>query len=113
MAKKIFVAGLPYSVSDEQLKTMFSQFGEVDSAKIITDRDTGRSKGFGFVEMSSDNDCVNAITSLNNTQFEGRSLIVKEARPKEESSRNSFNSSFKSRSAPFGSRNRGGSNRKY
>lgn len=112
MAKKIFVAGLAYSVSDEQLGELFSQFGQVESAKVIIDHDTGRSKGFGFVEMSSDQECMNAISSLHETQYEGRSLQVKEARPKGGTPNN--NSSFGSRNNSYNNnKGRGGSNRRY
>ena len=114
MAKKVFVAGLDYAVSDEQLETLFSQFGTVESAKVIIDHDTGRSKGFGFVEMSSDAECASAITSLNDTQYEGRMLSVKEAKPKGGTPNNNYNSSFNSRNNSYGNKNRGsGSGRRY
>lgn len=112
MAKKLFVAGLDFGVTDEQLGELFSQFGNVESAKVIIDHDTGRSKGFGFVEMSSEKECSSAIASLNETQFEGRSLTVKEARPKGGTPHNNFNSSFKSRNS-FGNKSRGSSKRRY
>jgi RNA recognition motif-containing protein len=81
MGKKLYVGNLPYSVTDQVLVDSFSQVGTVASAKVITDRDTGRSKGFGFVEMSSDEEAQNAITQFNGADYEGRSLTVNEARP--------------------------------
>lgn len=81
MASKIYVGNLPFSATNEQLNEMFSKFGEVASAKIITDRDTGRSKGFGFVEMNSGAD--SAIEKLNGSDMGGRNLVVNEARPME------------------------------
>ena len=84
MAKNLFVAGLPYSVTDSELNDMFAQFGAVSSAKVITDRDTGQSKGFGFVEMQNDNEADEAISKLNDTEVGGRKLAVSLARPREE-----------------------------
>ena len=84
MGKKLYVGNLSYNITDRELEQMFSQFGTVDSAKVIMDRDTGRSKGFGFVEMSSDSEAQSAISALNGKEFEGRSLTVNEARPKED-----------------------------
>lgn len=81
MGNKLYVGNLPYSATSESLENYFSQAGNVSSAKIITDRESGRSKGFGFVEMSSDNEAVEAIEKLNNTQFEGRTIRISEARP--------------------------------
>ena len=83
MAKKLYVGNLPYSASTEELADAFSQFGAVDSVRIITDRDTGRSKGFAFVEMASDDDAVNAIEKMNGATYNGRALTVNEARPME------------------------------
>ena len=80
----IFVAGLNYSTSEDQLRDLFEQYGGVDSVKIIMDRETGRSKGFGFVEMEDDDAAREAIENLNEFDFEGRSITVKEARPREE-----------------------------
>jgi RNA recognition motif-containing protein len=84
-SKKLYVGGLPYSVSDGQLSELFSPHGTVDSARVITDRMTGRSKGFGFVEMSSQEEAESAIQSLNGTDLEGRSITVNEAKPRESS----------------------------
>lgn len=81
MGKKLYVGNLPFSATDDSLMEVFSQAGQVESAKIITDRDTGRSKGFGFVEMSTDEEAQQAITKFNGVDFEGRSLTVNEARP--------------------------------
>src|SRR3954470_17935955 len=81
MGKKLYVGNLPYSVTDQVLLDSFSQVGTVTSAKVITDRETGRSKGFGFVEMSTDEEAANAITQFNGADYEGRSLNVNEARP--------------------------------
>jgi len=82
MNKKLFVGGLPYATTDEELRTHFAQAGNVLSAQIVMDRMTGRSKGFGFVEMESDEEATKAIETLNGTDFGGRSLAVNEARPK-------------------------------
>ena len=82
-SNKLYVGGLPYSVSDGQLSELFSPHGTVDSARVISDRDTGRSKGFGFVEMSDQSEAEAAIEALNGTDLEGRSLTVNEAKPRE------------------------------
>lgn len=81
MAKRIFVGNLPYKVTEETLREAFAQIGEVQSVKIITESGTGRSKGFGFVEMSSDEDADKAISSLHGTTLLDRSITVNEARP--------------------------------
>lgn len=83
MAKKLYVGGVPYSSTDASLKDAFSKAGNVVSATIIMDRMTGRSKGFGFVEMESDADAAAAIDMWNGKEFEGRNLTVNEARPME------------------------------
>ena len=83
MGNKIYVGNLPFSATSESLNEMFSKFGTVDSAKIVMDRDTGRSKGFGFVEMSSGDEASAAIEKLNGSDHGGRSLVVNEARPME------------------------------
>lgn len=83
MAKKLYVGGLPYSTTDAELKDAFAQAGDVASATIIMDKMTGRSKGFGFVEMSNDDDAQKAIDMFNGKDFGGRSLTVNEARPLE------------------------------
>lgn len=84
MRRKLYVGNLPYSVRDSDLQDMFSAHGTVDSAQVIMDRDTGRSKGFGFVEMSTDQEAQEAISALNGREVDGRSLTVNEARPREE-----------------------------
>lgn len=81
MGKKLYVGNLPFKVDDAMLQSEFAKFGSVDSAKVITDRDTGRSKGFGFVEMSNDDEADQAISKMNGQQLEGRAINVSEARP--------------------------------
>jgi cold-inducible RNA-binding protein len=81
MSKKLYVGNLPYSATDQSLTDTFSQFGTVESAKVIMDRDSGRSKGFAFVEMSSPAEAQASISSLNGTQLEGRAMTVSEAKP--------------------------------
>ena len=86
MSKKIYVGNLPYSVTDSTLESNFAEFGSVSSAKVMMDRETGRSKGFGFVEMASAEVAQAAITGLNGMSVDGRSIVVNLARPREESS---------------------------
>jgi len=83
MGRKLYVGNLAYGITDGDLEKMFEPFGTVQSAQVIMDRDTGRSKGFGFVEMGTDAEAQAAITGLNGKQVEGRALTVNEARPKE------------------------------
>lgn len=83
MGKKLYVGNLPFSANDADLQSIFAEAGTVTSARVITDRDTGRSKGFGFVEMSTDEEANKAITMFNGGQFEGRSITVAEAKPQE------------------------------
>ena len=83
MGNKLYVGNLPYSVRDSDLEQAFGQFGAVTSAKVLMDRDTGRSKGFGFVEMGSDADAQAAISGMNGQPLGGRSVVVNEARPME------------------------------
>ena len=85
MSKKLYVGNLSYSVNNAGLSQLFSQFGTVTSAEVISDRATARSKGFGFVEMSSDDEAAAAINALNGKEYDGRPLTVNEARPREES----------------------------
>lgn len=82
MGRKLYVGNLPYSATEEMLRETFSQCGDVDSTTMITDRETGQSKGFGFVEMSRDSEAQKAIQELNGTTIEGREIKVNEARPK-------------------------------
>ncbi len=84
MGKKLYVGNLPYSVRDGDLEQAFGQFGAVTSAKVMMERDTGRSKGFGFVEMGSDEEAQSAINGMNGQPLGGRSVVVNEARPMEE-----------------------------
>jgi len=84
MAMKLYVGNLSYSVTSESLEQLFAQYGEVRSAQVIQDRDTGRSKGFGFVEMADDNAARDAINALHDKEHDGRPLTVNEARPREE-----------------------------
>ncbi len=83
MSQKIYVGNLGYSVSNDTLSAKFAQYGSVRSAKVIMDRDTNRSKGFGFVEMSTSLEAANAISALNGTEFDGRQMNVSEAKPME------------------------------
>jgi RNA recognition motif-containing protein len=87
MGKKLYVGNLAYSVGDSELQQIFEAHGSVQSAQVIMDRDTGRSKGFGFVEMGSDQEAQAAISALNGKEVEGRALTVNEARPKTEGGR--------------------------
>ena len=83
MGSKIYVGGLPYSTTEQQLSDLFAVHGAVASSRIITDKFTGQSRGFGFVEMSSESEAQAAITALNGTELGGRTLTVNEARPQE------------------------------
>ena len=90
MSSKIYVGGLPYATTDAQLQDLFSAHGTVESARVITDKFTGRSRGFGFVEMADSGEAQKAIQALNGTDFEGRNLTVNEARPQERRSGGGF-----------------------
>lgn len=90
MATKLFVGSLSWGVKDDQLNDFFSTVGTVVSATVITDRDSGRSKGYGFVEMSSDEEAKKAIDELNGKDLDGRPVTVNEARPREERPRNNY-----------------------
>src|SRR5437870_4932090 len=83
MTNKLYVGGLSYGTTDKQLEDLFAAHGTVESARVITDKFTGRSKGFGFVEMSSGAEAQSAIQALNGTEFDGRNITVNEARPQE------------------------------
>lgn len=87
MGRKLYVGNLAFSVTEEALSEKMSEFGTVESVKIITDRDSGQSKGFGFVEMASDSEANSVIDALNGTSFNGRPLRVNEARPQERTPR--------------------------
>jgi RNA recognition motif-containing protein len=80
VSTKLFVGSLPWSINDEELKETFEKHGTVVSAKVITDRDTHRSRGFGFVEMESSSDASNAMRALNNSELDGRNIVVNEAK---------------------------------
>ena len=86
MGRKLYVGNLPYSVTEDSLSEKFAEFGRVESTKLITDRDTGRSKGFGFIEMSSDAEARAAIDKLNGVDYDGRPMKVNEAKPQEKRS---------------------------
>ena len=92
MATKLFVGSLSWGVNDDMLNEFFAQAGTVTSAKVIVDRDSGRSKGFGFVEMSSDDEAKKAVDELNGKELDGRAINVSEARPREERPRRDFGS---------------------
>lgn len=81
MEKRLYVGGLPYSTTEESLSALFAQAGKVESVKVIVDKMTGRSRGFGFVEMSTEDESKKAIEMFNGKEFEGRTLTVNEARP--------------------------------
>jgi RNA recognition motif-containing protein len=83
MGNKLYVGGLPFSVTEDRLQEIFSAHGSVESSKVISDKFTGQSRGFGFVEMSSGSEAKKAIESLNGTQLDGRTLTVNEAKPME------------------------------
>ena len=100
MSSKIYVGNLPYSVTDATLESNFSEFGSVTSAKVMMDRDTGRSKGFGFVEMASADACQAAITALNGMSVDGRSIIMNLARPREEGRSSGGNGEFRANNRP-------------
>ena len=82
--KKLYVGGLPYSISDRSLEDLFAEHGTVESARVITDRMSGRSRGFGFVEMDDDAQAKAAIDGLNGTELDGRTITVNEARPRKD-----------------------------
>ncbi len=90
MATKLFVGSLSWGVNDDQLRDFFAQVGTVVSATVIMDRDSGRSKGFGFVEMSSDDEAKKAVEELNGKELDGRTVTVSEARPRDERPRNNY-----------------------
>lgn len=110
MATKLYVGGLPYSTQEDSLKEYFAQAGSVVSAVIIMDKMSGRSKGFGFVEMSSDEEAQKAVEMFNDKEFEGRKLTVNEARPME--ARPPRSGGFSGGNGGYGNRG-GGSRREY
>lgn len=90
MAKNLYVGGLPYSTTEDELREFFSSAGTVESAAVITDKFSGRSKGFGFVEMATDEEAQKAVETLNGTELGGRNIVVNEARPKREDNRGGY-----------------------
>ena len=102
----IFIAGLSYNVNDTDLSSLFEEYGTISSAKVIMDRDSGRSKGFGFVEMENTEEANKAISELNGAEYDGRTISVSEARPRQERSNNSYGNNR-------GGFNRGGYNNRY
>jgi len=114
MSKRIYVGGLPFSSNDEQLSAVFAAHGSVTSAKVITDKFSGQSRGFGFVEMANDEEAMAAIEKLNGSDMEGRKLTVNEARPMEArdgGSRGGFGGGRGGNRGGSGGGNRGGGNR--
>ena len=106
--KKLYVGSLPYTTTEEELHEIFSPYGEVISVRIISDRMTGRSKGFGFVEMESDDGAQSAVSQLDGQEYEGRSLRVSEAKPQPERSGGGFGGGGGGRGGFGGGGNRGG-----
>jgi cold-inducible RNA-binding protein len=104
MAHKLFVGGLPFSTSDDRLREVFSQAGQVESAVVVTDRDTGRSRGFGFVEMATSEEADQAVQKLNGKDLDGRQLKVERAKASEGGARRSFGGGGGSRGGFGGSR---------
>lgn len=100
MSKRIYVGGLPYSATDQQLEDLFSPFGQINEIHVITDKYTGQARGFAFVEMVNDDEANRAIQQLNGTEMSGRTLVVNEARERQETRG--------SRPSSYGNRSRGG-----
>jgi RNA recognition motif-containing protein len=96
MATKLYIGGLAYSVTEQELEALFAEYGKVISSAVIKDRDSGQSKGFGFIEMADDTEAKAAMAALNGKDFNGRSIMVNEARPQEDrrSSGGSFRKSY-------------------
>jgi RNA recognition motif-containing protein len=106
MTRKLYVGNLPYSVNEDMLRELFGQAGEIASVNIITDRDTGRSKGFGFVEMATEEEAQEAIKRFNGYSLDNRPLTVNEARPREERPSGGGGRRYDDRRGGSGSRNR-------
>ena len=113
MAKKLFVGGLPWATTSDDLKQLFTPHGNVTSANVITDKMTGRSRGFGFVEFESDAEAEAAIAALDGKEYEGRTLMVKEARPMEDRPKRSFNDRGGNRGGGYGGGSGGGNRGGY
>ena len=107
MEKKLYVGNISYNTTEDELKELFSRCGEVSSVKIITDPYTGRAKGFGFVEMATEEDAKKAIVELNGTMSADRTLTVAEARPQQQRERRSFGGGGRGREGFGGGRGRG------
>ena len=107
----IFVGSLPFSIEEADLRESFEAYGTVDSVKIITDKFTGRSKGFGFIEMSNDEEAQKAIDELNGASVDGRAIVVNKSEPKPEGERRSFNNNRPSGGGYGGGNSRGGDSR--
>lgn len=103
MGKKLYVGSIPFQASEDAIRELFSAIGEVESVKIITDAQTGQSKGFGFVEMSTEEDAGKAVSELNGTSFMERTIVVNEARPQQPRERGGFG-----RGGGYSDRGRGG-----
>lgn len=113
MGKKLYVGNLPFSATDQILSDTFSQCGTVESAKIITDRDTGRSKGFGFVEMSTETEAADAISKFNGADYDGRAMTVNEAKPMAPRENRGGGGGFGGGNRDRGSFGRGGRGNRY
>jgi cold-inducible RNA-binding protein len=109
--KNIFVGNLSFGSTEDSIRALFEQYGTVDRVSVITDRDTGRAKGFGFVEMSNDSEADQAINALNGRELDGRNLTINEARPKEE--RGGGGGGFRQRGAGGGGGGRGRGNSRW
>ncbi len=114
MGKKLYVGNLPFSVDDDKLKEVFSEFGEIEEANVIMDRQSGRSKGFGFVTFASDESADKALADMNDKEVEGRKIRVSEAKPMEERSDSDRpRRSFGDRGGGFGNRGGGSGGRSF
>lgn len=116
--KNIFVSNLSFRINDDDLKQAFADYGDVNSAKVIKDNFSGRSRGFGFVEMTNDEEADKAITELNNAEFDGKVMTVSEARPKTDRKPGGFHDSRggghgSSRSGGYGDKSRGGFKKRF
>lgn len=109
----IYVANIPFKASEDELKELFEQHGDVSSVKIILDKETNRSRGFGFVEMADDTSAKQAINELNGYSFLGKDLVVNEARPKTDAPRSGGGYGNRSGGGGFGNRSGGGYNKKW
>lgn len=107
----IYISNLNFKVTSEELGQLFADFGNVTSAKVINDRETGRSRGFGFVEISDDNDAQRAIEELNQAEFQGKTINVTEAKPRTDKPRGSFGGNDRRGGGGYSSDRRGGGNR--